>query len=208
MINPTSLKHIADYQLLNGAFNPNPSLLNGKMGIALFFFLYAESTHNSWYEEFAGELLDDVCNNLHVNLPISFMDGLCGIGWGIEFMKHRGIIEGDTDEILREVDLKVMERDLRRISDLSFETGLEGIATYIQCRMNSPRSAPDRQPFDLTYLMDLEAACQKNNITYKPQQYQMETVWNRIISLLSATLSQEDIDNWKKGLAIIAAKHE
>lgn len=208
MTKQISLKHIADYQLLNGAFNPSPSLLNGKMGIALFFFLYAESTRNSWYEEFAGELLDDVCNNLHVNLPISFMDGLCGIGWGIEFMKHRGIIEGDTDEILREVDLKVMERDLRRISDLSFETGLEGIATYIQCRMNSPRSTPDRQPFDLTYLMDLEAACQKNNIPYEPQQYSMETVWNRIISLLFATLSQEDKDNWKKGLTIIAAKHE
>ena len=39
-------------------------------------------------------------------------------------MKRQGFIEGETDEILYEIDMRIMERDLRRISDISFETGL------------------------------------------------------------------------------------
>lgn len=82
--------------------------------MAIFFFLLSRQTHNRWYEEFAGELLDDVCNNLSQHCPVTFADGLCGIGWAIEFLKKEGFIEGDTDEILEEVDKQVMERDVTK----------------------------------------------------------------------------------------------
>ena len=95
MMNQIVLRQIADFQMLNGSFNSNLGLFNGKMGIALFFFFYAQSVHCDLYEEFAGELLDDICNNLSTHLPITFGDGLCGIGWGVEFMKRQGFIEGE-----------------------------------------------------------------------------------------------------------------
>ena len=98
MMNQIVLRQIADFQMLNGSFNSNLGLFNGKMGIALFFFFYAQSVHCDLYEEFAGELLDDICNNLSTYLPVTFGDGLCGIGWGVEFMKRQGFIEGETDE--------------------------------------------------------------------------------------------------------------
>ena len=109
------LKQIADHYLLRGLFCREMGLWNGKTGMSLFFFLLSRHTGNHWYEEFAGELLDDVCSSLSKQCPVTFADGLCGIGWTIEFLKKEGFIEGDTDDILEEVDKQVMERDVRRI---------------------------------------------------------------------------------------------
>lgn len=208
MMNQIVLRQIADFQMLNGSFNSNLGLFNGKMGIALFFFFYAQSVHCDLYEEFAGELLDDICNNLSTHLPVTFGDGLCGIGWGVEFMKRQGFIEGETDEILYEIDMRIMERDLRRISDISFETGLEGIVTYIQSRINSSRVIRNRQPYDCTYLMELETACQKADISYNLNQYDMDEVWNRVLRLFSSSFTHDEKDSWKKGLTIIGANYE
>ena len=55
-----SLKQTADHYLLRGLFCEEVGLWNGKMGMSLFFFLLSRHTNNRWYEEFAGELLDDV----------------------------------------------------------------------------------------------------------------------------------------------------
>lgn len=57
------------------------------------------------------------------------MRGLFCQEMGLILEKH-GFIEGNTDEILEEVDWKVMEREVRRISDDNLETGLVGIAVY------------------------------------------------------------------------------
>ena len=44
------LRKTADYQMLHASFNPDIGLLNGRMGIILFFFHYARHTGNSAYE--------------------------------------------------------------------------------------------------------------------------------------------------------------
>ena len=91
------LQAIADHHLLRGLFCQEVGLWEGKTGISLFFFLLSRHTGNRWYEEFAGELLDDVCGSLSQHCPVTFADGLCGIGWTIEFLKKHGFIEGNTD---------------------------------------------------------------------------------------------------------------
>lgn len=207
MPNNSSIKQITDYQILNGTFCQNPSLLDGKMGIALFFFLQARYTHNNWYEDFAGELLDDICDNLHTGLPITFVDGLCGIGWGIEFMKKLNFIEGDTDDILCDIDRKIMERDVRRISDMTFEYGLEGIATYVRSRIDSVRTTRNNQPFDTSYLKELEEACLKNNIPLCSTQYNIDSIWSRILDIIATHPFSEE-KSWKRGLVNLRTIYE
>lgn len=202
----SSIKQVADYQILNGGFCPSVNLFGGKTGMALFFFLYARYTHNNWYEEFAGELLDDVYNNIHIGIPITFADGLCGIGWGIEFMKKQNFIEGDTDDILCDIDQKIMERDVRRISDITFEYGLEGIVTYVRSRIDSVRTKQSRQPFDSSYLKELEKSCVKNGIIWHSIQYNIDSVWNRTLDLLTTHPFTEE-DSWKRGLIKLRAIH-
>lgn len=195
------LKQIVDYQILTSRFCLDLSLFNGKTGIAVFFFLYARYTGNGRFEDFAGELLDDVCSNLHTSLPITFADGLCGIGWGIEFLKNQGFIEGDTDEILVEIDKIIMERDVRRISDLSMETGIKGILFYVKSRFDSS-SRKDRILFDLNYLNDLDSVCKRIGWDWRTDEYGMGVAWAHIKETFSYYSSQGK-EGWKKGLTLI-----
>ena len=103
------LKRIADHQMLHGSFRRDLGVLNGKMGIVLFFFHYARYTGRVLYEDFAGEMLEEVIQELHSDLPIRFSDGLCGIGWGVEYLIQNAFIAGDSDEILEDLDQKIME---------------------------------------------------------------------------------------------------
>ena len=200
----TQLKQIADHYLLRGLFCQEVGLWKGKTGMSLFFFLLSRHTGNRWYEEFAGELLDDVCSSLSQHCPVTFSDGLCGIGWTIEFLKKHGFIEGNTDEILEEVDWKVMERDVRRITDASLETGLVGIVAYVRSRLASERTDSDYHPFDDEYLNALNIACQKNSIDWMSDAYCVTTLWQTIPSMLPTT----DATAWQKGILIINKKHE
>lgn len=197
------LKQIADHHLLRGLFCREVGLWEGKAGMSLFFFLLSRHTGNRWYEEFAGELLDDVCSSLSLHCPITFADGLCGIGWAIEFLKKEGFIEGDTDEILEEVDRQVMERDVRRITDASLETGLAGIAAYVRSRLDSERLVTNYQPFDTEYLEELDRTCRKNGIEWMSEDYHISTLWQTLLPLLPTT----ELLAWQKGIMIINEKH-
>lgn len=199
-----NLKQIVDYFLLNGTFHRDVSLFHGKTGMSLFFFLYASQTHNPWYEEFAGELLEDVCNCLSASLPVTFSDGLCGIGWSIEFMKRQGFIEGDTDEILNEIDARVMERDVRRLTDTSLETGLKGIVAYVNSRLDSRRTS-DYLPFEPTYLNELELACQRLNVGEQRKIQDMDATWQQILDLFSPPPADEN-ESWRRGLILLNRK--
>lgn len=145
------------YLTLNSSFLLDISLCHGKMGCVLFFAHYARYSKSELYDEFAGELLDEVYKEIHNDTPVNFENGLCGIGWSIEYLVQNGFMEGDTDEILEDIDRRIMERDPRRISDLSLRRGLAGIAFYVVARLGALREN-EHFPFDDTYLNDLKEA--------------------------------------------------
>lgn len=155
----------------------------GKTGMSLFFFLLFRYTGNRWYEGFAEKLLEDVCGGLSLHCPVTFADGLCGIGWAIGFLKKEGFIEGDTDDILEEVDRQVMERDVHRITDASLETGLAGIAAYVRSRLNSQRNRGKSLLFDSIYLKILSENCDRLNIDNSSVCYDIYSIWINILSV-------------------------
>lgn len=198
------IQSISDTFLLQGNLCRDVSLFYGKMGIATFFFLLSRHTGNVWYEEFAGELLEDVCTGLSSSLPVTFADGLCGIGWCIEFLKKENFVEGDTDEILCEIDARVMERDLRRISDDSLETGIRGIAAYVNSRMTSERTG-SYVPFDLSYLDELQVACRRAGIDFPSDAFEVSSIWRHILDLFAHTRFTEN-NSWMQGLLFLNKK--
>ena len=129
--NKLLLERIARHLIMHASYASDLGLYHGKTGIVLFFAHYARYTGNRLHDEFTGELLDKVYEEIHTNLPVNFESGLCGIGWGIAYLLQNGFMDGDSDEILSEIDDRVMERDLRRITDRSVRTGLEGISLYM-----------------------------------------------------------------------------
>ncbi len=98
------LRRIANVLLLNASFIDNPGLLNGKMGIAIFFYHYSRYTKNKIYEDYAGELVDEIYEEINTSTPVNFENGLTGIGWGIEYLVKNKFVQADTDEALAEID--------------------------------------------------------------------------------------------------------
>lgn len=140
--------------VLNVSFLTDLGLFHGKMGHAIFFAHYGRLVNNVSYENFACELIEEVYEEINISLPINMEYGLCGIGWGIEYLVGQGFMEGCTDEILKDIDNLIMERDPRRINDISFRKGIGGILYYVMVRLSSPRET-DSLPLDSLYLESL-----------------------------------------------------
>ena len=148
-----NLSRIVHYLILNSSSFPDIGLFNGKMGISLFFFHYAKFSREEIYVEFAKLLLDQVMDDLTTYTPVNFQDGLCRIGWGIEYLNRQKFIEVDTDEVLTELDRQIINLDIRRITDYSIATGLEGIMHYWISRCSNKNNVSF--PFDTRYWNDL-----------------------------------------------------
>lgn len=107
MENEKRLIRIVNQNILYGSFNPDPGLFNGRMGMVIFFFHYARNTGNEWYENFAGEILDDIYEDITDDMPLCLTNGLCGVGWGMLYLIQQGFVEGEVDDVLEMIDRKV-----------------------------------------------------------------------------------------------------
>ena len=153
IINDNAFLHrIARHLILNAGYCKDLGLFHGKMGIILFFAHYARYAQNKIYNDFADQLLKEIYAEIHTETPINLKNGLCGIGWGIEYLLQMKFLEGDSNKILADLDAKIMERDPLRMKDESFETGAYGILYYIMVRLTSPNRKKENVPFDNIYL--------------------------------------------------------
>jgi hypothetical protein len=100
------LQRIANTLVLYSYHIQNGGLLNGKMGIILFLYRYAEYSGCEYYREFADKLLDNVLVSV-AHIPVDFEDGLSGIGWTVNYLIKGGLVDGDPDDVLQDVDKKV-----------------------------------------------------------------------------------------------------
>lgn len=101
---PELEERISNMLLLNASFITNVGLMHGKMGISIYFYHLARKTNNKIYEEFAGELLDEIFSEINSRTSQDFENGLTGIGWGIEYLVKNGFVEADTNEVLADID--------------------------------------------------------------------------------------------------------
>ena len=153
-----NLKELIDnklsYLIINSSFVEDCGLFHGRMGFVLFFAHLARTSQNLLYENFSEKLLMEIFEGLHKESSISLESGLCGIGWGVEYLVQNGLMKGNTDEILKDVDTRVMEYDPRRMVNKDFRRGLAGVLIYVMARLSSPRGNRQR-PFDDEYLQVL-----------------------------------------------------
>lgn len=125
MKNEKLLMRIVNQNLLYGSFNPDPGLFNGRMGMVIFFFHYARYTANEWYENFAGEILDDIYEDITDDMPLGLTNGICGVGWGMLYLIQQGFVEGEVDEVLEMIDRKIAHLPPRQA---------EGMEHYLRFR--------------------------------------------------------------------------
>jgi lantibiotic modifying enzyme len=170
-------------------------VLSGSLGICLFFYHYSRYTAKRLYADFAGCLLDDIIDGVHKEMPLNFKNGLCGIGWGIEYLIRNHFVEADADEVLEEFDRLIVEWDVRKIADGSLRTGLAGVGCYVVSRLHNRKNS-NRYLTD-EYCRDLVAALKRTNnaetntiaaeLSRIMQDKYMETVYNPLIRIVNKT---------------------
>lgn len=163
------LSSVSKHLIINASFLDDPGLYNGKMGIVLFFAHYAKWSGKEICNDFASKLLDEVYAQIHTDTPINFSKGLCGIGWGMEYLLQNDFLEGNSNDILAAIDEKVMERDPLRMQDAQFETGASGILYYVITRIISSSHPKEEISFDRNYLQAWEAVMEQEIKAYPDQ---------------------------------------
>ena len=129
-------------------------LFDGKMGIILSLITYSRKTKHKAIEEVADFLMNQVLNNMTNISPLSFTNGLTGIGWGIEYLIQNGYMPGCGADICMEIDKKLMSQDIRRVNDFSLEQGIYGWLHYIVAHIQGANRC-GKQVFDRMYIIDL-----------------------------------------------------
>lgn len=131
------LQRIANTLVLYSYHIQNDGLLNGKTGIILFLYRYAEYSGYKYYREFADKLLDHVLESV-ARVPIDFEDGLSGIGWTINRLIKEGLLTGDSNDVLQDVDKRVFSS--YRCNPL---TSIFGQGIYLIERLKDNQSKTD-----------------------------------------------------------------
>jgi hypothetical protein len=130
------LKRIANVLLLNANFIDNIGLLNGKMGIAIFFYQYSRYINDMVYSDYAGELIDEIYQEINSGTNVSFEDGLTGIGWGIEYLIRNNFVQADSDEALAEIDNALYRSRINSPILIKNGNDLFGYGLYYISRLN------------------------------------------------------------------------
>lgn len=146
---------IIHHLILKGFSLKDIGLFGGKAGIAIAFFCYGKYTRNNTYIEVADDLIDGFLSQVDKRTGIDFATGLCGVGWAIEFFIQNNFVVCDSNQACIDIDRLVMLADVRRISDVSLKTGLEGLLHYVLARLKGAMNQNNAIPFDKQYLEDL-----------------------------------------------------
>ena len=112
----TELKDLFRYGVLRAEELKNPSLYDGKLGMAIIFYEYSRYRGDMLFEELADEIMDSLLI-LPSTLPFGLGDGLSGIGWGISYLFRERFVGGDINCVLSDIDDKLKAKIMQNQDD-------------------------------------------------------------------------------------------
>jgi hypothetical protein len=120
--------------LLNGTLTECPGLVHGKMGIAVFFFHYAQYTNNMLFADYAMDVTGEMLNQIHINSPADYEKGIAGIGIGMDYLIRKDFLSVE-DDICEDFDGRMVRAVMYDPwSDFSQYEGLTGYGRYWMTR--------------------------------------------------------------------------
>lgn len=119
-----------------------PFFNEGKMGLSLYFFRLARLTNNECYNDFAEDLVVEVCGEIGKNyLSISPIELIINT-IAIDYLINNGYVSGDINDVVHEIDVFVYREFLKQVEQLSKQDLL--IALYYFCiRLNKQEDGTD-----------------------------------------------------------------
>lgn len=187
-----TLDRLIHHLVLRSATTQALSLYHGKMGIAMTLMIYARHHGSPHLHNYAERLLLNVCDNIPENMSPGFAEGLAGIGYGITLLHKKGLIDGNLDDILADIDAQLMRYDPRRYDDFSFRTGLCGIKYYIDTRRKYYGVSDTIDPI---FERELALALERNREKCEQYTHMMDDINAPIWTLVEYKDKELGIDN-------------
>lgn len=153
------MQKVINYIAFKASQIPNLGLYHGRMGMILALFSYAKCNNDSLLYNYANQLLNYSSMDDFVG-DISLESGITGVGLCYTLLYKAKIINDDLNDLLWEIDNKLMCIDPRRFQDFSFRTGASGILYYYRMRLSL--NVPLRS-IDIDYIKELDNRFQSNN---------------------------------------------
>lgn len=141
-----TLTEMADHLLLYGGLLSDLGLFHGQMGVILALFHHGRENNEQVVIDIAQELLQDLLYSIDDSLLSCLDSGYAGLAWGLCYLQWTSFIDVDLSDLLEEVDNKIKETDITRISDLSLEKGLIGLLHYVLFRLLVQPSFASKDP--------------------------------------------------------------
>jgi class I lanthipeptide synthase len=118
-------------------------VMGGKVGVALFFFYYAQYTMEERFVDAGIELLSESFDAINDGFSYhTLAGGLAGVGWTVEHLVKKEFLEMDTNETLEDLDPylhKTMIYDIQN-KNYDFLHGAVGNGTYFLERLANPKA--------------------------------------------------------------------
>lgn len=137
-MNENILHQIANTLYINTQRVKFFGLLQGRLGIAIFFYHYARYTGNKAYSDFSDEYIEFIHDKLGEAKPEMFADGLSGVGWGLDYIIKNGFVEAD-DNMFEDIDVAVSKLDIPMfLKEMELPLPLFSKGLYFLQRNNNP----------------------------------------------------------------------
>lgn len=127
-------------------------LFRGRMGVVLALMEYSRKHALLPLRDFCIYTIQRCTALVPGNAETGFASGMAGIGWALDYLKWRNLVDMDTAEICREIDRKLMRCSPLRTVDYTLDTGLEGLLTYVNLHLYNNRG---KTVFEDSFLAEL-----------------------------------------------------
>lgn len=126
---------LVNYLSLQASQISDSGLFHGRMGIILSLYCHGVVHYNQSLCDYASDILQNTADD-YFDGDISIENGLSGLGLGFTLLYKAGMFKDNLNDILYEIDKKIMSIDPRRMEDHSFRKGVLGVLFYIRTRLS------------------------------------------------------------------------
>lgn len=173
---------MANDLMLKTSFIKEPGLMNGKLGIAIFFFHMEKKFNKQIYHDYATELLFEVFEDVAYwkGVDLYFENGLAGIGYGMEYLVENGLIDIGHSKIITELNSLLFNSFLRSdtTDNLEVSRGILGLTVYFLKRVEILQNSIHevlllRNKEILIHIIDqlFWIASDENNLPHEPKKW-------------------------------------